>query len=189
MCRVPLQSASLARSGGGFTLVELIITVSILAILSGLAAPAFTGMWLDAKRTTAVNGFVHDVHLARTTAVTSGRTVTICRSPDSHTCSHQTADWQAGWIVFVNTDDDLPPARDPDEPVIAVGHGSRGGNITSNRTSYSFRPNIHRVVNGSMVFCDARGASQARAVIVNSAGRPRVSPRDSDNRPLRCPSG
>lgn len=182
MCRVPLQSR-------GFSLVELVITLSILAILGGLAAPAFTGMWLDTKRTTTVNGFVQSVLLARSTAAQSSRIVTICRSIDAQTCSHQTADWQAGWIVFINSDDDQPPARDANERVIDVFYPVPGSNITSNRTSYSFSPHIHRVVNGSLVFCDRRGASHARAVIINSAGRPRVSSRDGNDRPLRCPSG
>lgn len=189
MCRVPLQSAWPVQSISGFTLLELIVSMSLLAILGGLAAPAFTSMWLDARRTTAVNGFVHSVFLARSTAITSGRTVTICRSTDARTCSHRTDDWQAGWIVFIDTDDDRPPMRDPEERVLEVVQPWRGGHITSNRTSYSFRPDVHRVVNGSMVFCDRRGSSQARAVIINSAGRPRVSSRDSNNRPLRCPSG
>jgi type IV fimbrial biogenesis protein FimT len=182
MCRSPLQSS-------GFSLLELLISLSVLAILGGLAAPSFTGMWLDARRTTAVNGFIHGVFLARSTAITQGTTVTICRSTDAHTCSHRMDNWEAGWIVFVNSDDDTPPARDADEPVINVVAASPGAHITSNRASYSFRPHIHRVVNGSMVFCDRRGALHARAVIINSAGRPRVSSRDSNNRPLRCPNG
>ncbi len=45
------------------------------------------------------------------------------------------------------------------------------------------------VVNGTLVFCDRRGPMQARAIIINIAGRPRIATRDSDNRPLRCPSG
>jgi type IV fimbrial biogenesis protein FimT len=189
MCRVSLQPESSVHFIRGFTLLELVIGVTILAILGGLAAPSFTGMWLDAQRTTAVNGFIHSVFLARSVAVTSGRTVTICRSTDTQTCSHQVADWQAGWVVFVNTDDDQPPTIDANERVLEVFQARPGGIITSNRPSYSFRPHVHRVVNGSMVFCDRRGSAQARAVIINSAGRPRVSSRDSNGRPLRCPSG
>ena len=183
MCRVCLQPAS------GFSLVELIVTVSVLALLGGLAAPAFSGMYQDAQRTTAVNGFIHSVFLARSTAITSGRTVTVCRSVDQQSCSHQLEDWQSGWIVFMNTDDDLPPQRDAHETVLSVVHAWPGGRISSNRREYSFRPLIHRVVNGSIVFCDRRGSAQARAVIINSAGRPRVSTRDSNGQPLRCPSG
>lgn len=189
MCRVPLQSAAKVHPVSGFTLVELVITVSILAILGGLAAPSFSAMWLDARRTTAVNGFVHSVFLARSTAISSSRTVTVCRSTDAQTCSHRLDDWEAGWMVFVNRDDDRPPTRDADESVLAVYPASPGSSITSNRTSYSFRPDVHRVVNGSIVFCDRRGSAHARAVIINSAGRPRVSSRDSNNRPLRCPAG
>jgi type IV fimbrial biogenesis protein FimT len=182
MCRVPLQSR-------GFSLMELVIGMSILAVLIGIGAPSLSGMWLDSQRTTAVNSFVHSVFLARSSALQLNRTVTICRSLDAQTCSHQTADWQAGWIVFVNTDDDLPPLRDAQERVLQVFHPWRGADITSNRTSYSFRALFHRVVNGAVVFCDRRGSSQARAVIINSAGRPRVSSLDSDGRPLRCPGG
>jgi type IV fimbrial biogenesis protein FimT len=181
MCRVPLQSR-------GFTLLELVMSVSILAVLGALTAPAFTEMWLNAQRTSAVNGFIHSVFLARSTALQTGRTVTVCRSSDGRTCSHHTLDWQVGWIVFIDTDDDHPPMRDPNERVLDVMYAWRGGKISSNRTSYSFRPHIHRVVNGSMVFCDRRGSPQARAVIINSAGRPRVSSRDGNDRPLRCAS-
>lgn len=189
MCRVFLQFGLPSHSQRGFSLIELIVAVSILAILGGLAAPAFNGMLLDAKRATVVNDFIHSVFLARSAAVHSGRTVTVCRSTDGQTCSHQTEDWQSGWLVFVNSDDDRPPVRDPGERVLNVSPAWQSGSINSNRTSYSFRPHVHRIVNGSMVFCDRRGTSHARAVIINSAGRPRVSSRDGDNRPLRCPSG
>jgi type IV fimbrial biogenesis protein FimT len=184
MCRIPLQFAS---PSSGFTLLELITTVSVLALLGGLAVPSFTTMWLNSQRSTAVNGFIHSVFLARSTAIQRGHIVTICRSTDGEVCSHQTSDWQAGWIVFVNNDRDNPPMRDADETVLAVVTPSSAGTITSNRDTYSFRPHRHAVVNGSMVFCDRRGSSEARAVIINSAGRPRVSSRDSSNRPLRCP--
>jgi type IV fimbrial biogenesis protein FimT len=189
MCRVRLQLASSCRFCAGISLLELMVTVSVLAILIGLAAPSFSGMWLDAQRTTAVNGFIHSVFLARSTAVTQGRTVTICRTTDGQNCSRRVGGWQTGWMVFVNSDDDQPPARDADETILTVFNAWPGGTISSNRATYSFQPYLHRVVNGSVVFCDRRGPSQARAVIIKSAGRPRVSSRDSSNQPLRCPSG
>lgn len=173
----------------GTTLLELMITLSVAAILLGLAVPSFGGMWLDSRRAVAVNALVRGIYLARTTAVFRNQVVSICRSSDGSTCSHQTADWQQGWLVFVNLDRDDPPIRDANEPVLAVQGGWDTGSITSNRRSYSFRPHQHRVVNGTVVFCDRRGPAHARAIIINSAGRPRIATRDSDNRPLRCPGG
>lgn len=172
----------------GFTLLELMITLSVLAVLLGLAVPAFTDLWLDSQRTVIVNGFVHSISLARAVALERGHAVSICRSPDGLTCSNQTEDWQAGWMVFVNADRDDPPVRDQSEPVLAVYAPWRAGTITSNRRSYSFRPYQHAVVNGTLVFCDRRGPAHARAIIVSIAGRPRIATRDSSGRPLRCPS-
>jgi hypothetical protein len=59
------------------------------------------------------------------------------------------------------------------------------GTIVSNRPFYELRP-AGRSTNGTVVFCDRRGAAAARAVIVSFTGRPRVDTRDADGRPLRC---
>lgn len=182
-----MLAAHLPRSRG-FTLLELMMTLAVAAILVGVAVPSFGGMWLDAQRVTAVNALVHGIFLARTTAIVRHHVVSICRSADGQTCSNQMTDWQQGWMVFVNHDRDDPPVRDEGEPVLAVQAGWESVTITSNRHAYSFRPNQHRVVNGTVVFCDRRGSAQARAIIINNVGRPRVSKRDSENRPLRCPN-
>lgn len=184
----PACPPSSSRRPAGFTLLELLITLSVAGILLGLAAPSFNGMLLDSQRTGVVNSFVHGIYLARSTAVTQGHTVAICRSMDGATCSNGTADWQEGWIVFVNSDRDEPPMRDENEQILSVQAPWRGGTVTSNRRSYSFNP-YQYAVNGTLVFCDRRGPAQARAVIINIGGRPRIATRSSDNRPLRCPSG
>jgi type IV fimbrial biogenesis protein FimT len=173
----------------GVTLLELMMTLAISAVLLGLAAPSFNGMYLDSQRAVAVNALIHAIFLARTTAIVRNHVVSICRSADGETCSNQLENWQQGWIVFVNHDRDDPPVRDPGEPLLAVQAPWAGGTITSNRLAYSFRSFQHRVVNGTVVFCDRRGSAHARAIIINNAGRPRVSKRDSSNRPLRCPDG
>ena len=59
--------------------------------------------------------------------------------------------------------------------MIAVYEGWRSGRITSNRLAYSFRPYTQGVVNGTIMFCDARGPDHARAIIVSHTGRPRIA--------------
>lgn len=165
-------------SRAGFSLLEVLVALSVAGTLLGLAAPAFNDILLNSQRTAVVNSFVHGIYLARVTAATQGRTVSICRSIDGKTCSNSTANWEQGWIV-----------QDANARILVVQPVWRGGTITSNRRSYSYGPYLHAAVNGTLVFCDRRGPSHARAVIINIAGRPRIATRDADNRPLRCPNG
>jgi type IV fimbrial biogenesis protein FimT len=166
-----------------------VVTVAVAGTLLGLAVPSFTALMLNSRRTVTINNFVHSTFLARSSALEQGRTVSICRSTDGETCSTSTSDWQHGWMVFVNTDRDEPAVRDEGENVLSVVGAQAMATITSNRPSYSFKPYYHGVVNGTLVFCDRRGPAEARALIINHAGRPRVSPLDSNGRRLRCPSG
>jgi len=164
------------------------IAAAVLAILGALAVPSFSGLFYDSMRSHAVNSFVHMVFLARSEAMTRGETVTICNSADGAHCAKPGTDWNTGWIAFVNSDRDEPPVRDESEPVLMVQGPWSRGRITANRAAFSFRPHIQGLVNGTVVFCDPRGNETARAVIINHAGRPRLSQRDASDRPLRCPT-
>lgn len=176
------------RSSAGVTLMEMLTSVTIIAILGALAAPSFSTLMYDTGRTAAVNEFFHAVFLARSEAIRRGKVVSLCKSTDRETCAHR-AEWTAGWIVFVNSDGDELPERDPAEPLLAAHEGWKQGQITSNRLAYSFRPYTQGVVNGTIVFCDARGSAHARAIIISHTGRPRVARRDASDKALRCPSG
>lgn len=177
------------RASRGVTLLELMISVAILAIVGTIAVPGFSNLRHNAERTTAVNDFIHALYLARSEAIKRGAIVTLCKSTDGRTCLNRAPEWSTGWMVFVNLDRDDPPERDSEEPVLAVYQGWTAGHITSNRNAYSFRPHTQAVVNGTLLFCDPRGSAQARAIIISHTGRPRVAQRDASNKPLRCPQG
>jgi type IV fimbrial biogenesis protein FimT len=175
-----------AERNRGLTLLELIISISIVAILGMVAVPSFVNLRQDSERAAAVNRFVHALYLARSESIKRGAIVSICKSADGRNCSHG-ADWNGGWMVFSNDDRDDLPDRDANEDILSVYEGWPAGHISSNRSAYSFRPYQQSVVNGTLVFCDARGSASARAIIISQTGRPRVAQRDSSNRPLRCP--
>jgi type IV fimbrial biogenesis protein FimT len=172
----------------GVTLIELVMVIAILGVLATLAAPSFATFRLNASRTAAVNGLFHAVFLARSEAIKRGRIVTLCPSTDGRQCSARPDAWSDGYVAFENTDRDSPATIDPDEPILLVAGPWNGGRITSNRTSFAFRPYIQGVVNGTIVFCDSRGSAEARAIIISHTGRPRISQRDASNRPLPCSS-
>ncbi len=171
----------------GFTLIELLITISIVAILFGLAIPSFTEMRQNSIRRTALNDYWHAIFLARNEAIKRNSVVVLCKSIDGQTCQNTDEEWSAGWIVFDNLDHDEPAQRDSNEPVLHNYNPTRGISIRSNRDNFSFRPFAQGAVNGTIVFCDSRGSSAARAIIISHTGRPRQSTVDASNHALTCP--
>jgi type IV fimbrial biogenesis protein FimT len=167
----------------GFTLWELLCGLAIGGVALGLGTPAFSAFLLDARMTADVNGWVLAVQVARSEAAKRGRPVIVCKTADTRRCSATEID--AGWMVYVNLDDQYPPLRSDVEPLLYVHTVELSGTIVSNRPYYEFRPH-RRSTNGTTVFCDRRGAQSARAVIVSYTGRPRVDRRDGDGRPLSC---
>jgi type IV fimbrial biogenesis protein FimT len=165
----------------GFTLWELLCVVGLAGVLLGTGVPALRSFLLDAKLTADVNGWILAVQLARSEAAKRGRPVIVCPTADNAHCGGATR----RWMVFVNLDDRSPVQRSAAEPLLFVHTAVTDGSILSNRSHYEFRPG-RRSTNGTVVLCDSRGAPSAKAVIVSYTGRPRVSSRDADGRPLRC---
>jgi type IV fimbrial biogenesis protein FimT len=168
-----------------FTLWELVCTVAIVGVGLGLTVPAFTEFLLDARRTADINAFVLAVQLARSEAAKRGRSVIVCATADRSRCEGAEPHFELGWMVYVNLDEQYPPQRAPEEPLLYTHTPELTGTIRSNRAYYEFRVG-RRSINGTVVFCDRRGVAGARAVIVSYTGRPRAGERDADGRPLSC---
>jgi len=179
-----VHTLSLSR---GFTLIEMMVGVAIMAILAAIAVPSFAALHQNVARRTALNNFWHAIFLARSEAVKRNSVIALCRSSDGSSCNNNALDWSSGWIVFDNLDHDEPATRDINEPILQVFSSWPTGHITSNRKTFSFRAGNQGVVNGTVVFCDASGHN-AQAIIISHTGRPRQSSRDASNKPLQCTS-
>jgi type IV fimbrial biogenesis protein FimT len=171
----------------GFTAVELLVALGIIALLLAAGTPLVRWLLLDARMTGAVNSLVHVIHFARQEAHRDLRDVVVCRSVTGASCAAP-GDWSVGWIAFINRDGDDPPIVDAGEPVLHVTQRQALRSIASNRRAYIMRPFPLRATNGTVIFCDERGPSRARAVIVSYTGRPRVSGRAAGGQPLACPA-
>ena len=170
----------------GITLWELIWVLAVGATLSSVAVPAFRNLVLDARRTADINAFVAAIQFSRSEAAKRGRPAVLCKTVDASTCGGSEISFDAGWMVFVNEDDTRPPQRAPEETLLLHYQPETRGSITANRRLFEFRAFGWRSTNGTITFCDERGAPEARAVIVSYTGRPRVSPRGPRNRALLC---
>lgn len=110
-----------ARGQSGFTLVELMITLVVAAILLAVGVPSFIDMYKNNRLATAANTLAASVNLARSEAVTRGVRVKVCKSADGSACT--TSDnWEQGWVVMVDDNgdgapDDIDGDGDPGPPI------------------------------------------------------------------------
>ncbi len=90
-----------AKNPPGFTLIELMITLAVAAVLLVLAVPSFRETIAENRLTVANNELVGALNLARLEAVKRGVPVAACASADGATCTIDIY-WEVGWIVFTD---------------------------------------------------------------------------------------
>jgi type IV fimbrial biogenesis protein FimT len=100
----------------GFTLLEIMIVIALLAVLIGLGAPSMGEFIRNSRITGKANDLLAGLNVARTEAIKRHVPVTVCATADA-TAPEPACDADADfgeWIVFVD-DDGNPAAASGDE--------------------------------------------------------------------------
>jgi type IV fimbrial biogenesis protein FimT len=84
----------------GFTLLELIITMTIAVILMAIAIPSFQYVTTADRISGEVNSLLGDMQYARAEAIKEGQTVTVCAAAAGYGSCSGNDTWNAGWLVF-----------------------------------------------------------------------------------------
>lgn len=173
------------RNSSGYTLYELLITLALIAVLLGLGLPSFAGIAARQRISVEINALFHAVHVARKESIMRREVVSICPSNDSLVCNPG-KDWSSGWIMFNNRDNDMPPQRDPGEPLLQAHLVDDTVIITANRSTFTLRSTQKRATNGTFVVCDRAARVPPKALVVSYTGRPRVALKTSRGKSYRC---
>lgn len=119
----------------GFTLVELLVVISITAILLAIGVPSFRQFMVKREIAAEAADFSRDINLARTEAIKRGVSVTVCRSDNPEaaapSCAAPGGDWASGWLVYVGSASDDPAPTD----IVHVQPKWDGGSVTSSNPS------------------------------------------------------
>lgn len=92
------------KVAAGFTLVELIVVITIVAILLTIGVPSYRYVTNSNRLSAEVNGLLGDLQFARSEAIKEGATVTVCPPrADLGGCSGTSSRWDQGWIVLSAT--------------------------------------------------------------------------------------
>ena len=90
----------------GYSLIELAVTVAVVAILAAVAFPNFRDVLRSNRVGTASNEMVASLSLARVEALRSPGGAGVCASANGTTCG---SDWNTGWIVWIDTNGNGQP--------------------------------------------------------------------------------
>ncbi|MEP6483389.1 MAG: GspH/FimT family pseudopilin [Rudaea sp.] len=165
-----IQTQKTAR---GFTLIELMITLVVAAILCAVSFPALGGLVHSAESRAARDAMFATLSLARNTAVTRQNEIVVCPSSDQQTCDDDLW-WHNGWIVFEDKNRD--GHRDADETIIETVQAQPGMTIATSaaRLHLTYRSDgTSPGTNATFTFCEKLTARNAGTIVVSNAGRAR----------------
>jgi len=165
-----------AKAMRGFTLVELLMALAIVAVLGAVVLPAFGNLLGRTRQQVATADLQTSLSQARSAAVNRGLHVIACPSIDRTSCLH-TTQWHHGWLLFADLDHD--GQRSDDEPVLGEGQARPEGIGILGTTG---RPRIDYRSDGSasgtnitLTICDrGAGSARARSLVVSASGRIRL---------------
>jgi len=170
------------RANRGFTLLELVATVAIVAILIGLVAPSFSDMILNNRQTGAVNDFIRAVHLGRSEAAKRAVTLKLSATDASSSAN----EWGNGWTLWEDKDNDN--TLDSGEAILTFANFPEGVTMDSHSSTVliEFSPtgritmkdglgvgaSVISTTTEYLQICDRRTNEKGKKITFSTVGQP-----------------
>jgi len=143
----------------GFTLIELMVTIAVLAIVISIAVPSFSGMLRQNRSLALTSELQGAIQLARSEAVKRRGNVVLCRRNAAGDACQNGTDWANGWLILAGT------------TVIKVWDSAGSLVVTGPNTGLTFKSNGAVVATANFAV-NASGCSglQKRTLTVSTIG-------------------
>jgi type IV fimbrial biogenesis protein FimT len=169
------MAATLPRSRG-FTLIELLVTVAVATIFLAVVPGSFTSILKSVRVKAQMYDFNGALDFARSEAVKRGAYVTVCPSTDQATCGPSGTNWEAGWIVFTDPNNNHtvdagegPPLRA--STALLAQYTLRGTSATTLPNYITFSAKGAPSASGVFILCMNGNIKPSRAILVGTSGR------------------
>jgi type IV fimbrial biogenesis protein FimT len=159
------------RNATGWTLIELLIALAIVAILGGFAVSSVSALIQAGRSSAAHTDLLATLTTARSAAAVRETDVRVCPSADGRTCA-DSYHWEQGWIVYVDANNNN--SKDDTDVVIGsypkAGDGVRVITSTGRRTIEFQSSGGNGGSNATFTICDRRGPAKAQAFAMSNTG-------------------
>jgi type IV fimbrial biogenesis protein FimT len=159
---------------GGFTLTELMITLTVIGILVAAGLPSLANLVRDQRIKTATSDVFVSLIYARSEAIKRNDRVVVCAANSTIDGCANSTNWAAGWIVFLDTDANGFPSTAADilrknSPVPNVTLSGTATNATYMRDG-----RLNAAVGNFTVSSPDDASITKRCIRMDPSGRPNI---------------
>lgn len=158
----------------GFTLIELMVSVTIVAVVAAIVIPNFNEFIIRMRVDNEISQLHRLLLTARNSAINTNQDVTLCPIDNNSRC---TTDWQNNIIVFIDTNDDDVYSAEMNEVIIRLKPPAK----INDKLQYG----LHRKrilfaatgrttgwgSNGTLKYCPENNVELSRAIVIATSGR------------------
>jgi type IV fimbrial biogenesis protein FimT/type IV fimbrial biogenesis protein FimU len=164
----------------GFTLIELMVSIAVVAILSTVALPSMSNFLVKMRVDNEISEIQRLLLTARNMAINTGKNTTICPLT-SGSC---TSNWHNEISVFTNDNNTLTTNNtflSPDELIKIKGEIESGDKLQYTQTSIIYSPDGRLLTTpANFRYCPKGKAELSRGISISTSGRSYKSS-DTDN--------
>ena len=167
----------------GWTLIEALVVLSIMAVLAALGFPSFFGVIQQTRLTAATHELLSTLSLARSEAIKRNARTVLCVAAGENACA-SAGQWNQGWLLFedINSNGAVDTAENiiRYQPALHAQLVIKGNAPVAKYVSFLGTGRSHMLSGamqaGTISICHrASTPVEGRTIVLNVVGRPRVT--------------